>query len=263
MNVIDEIIENKKKILEKTKAKKDLSQIKKEAFDYRESIDEKFRFQSILKKDKTTKLICEYKPASPSKGDISNLDVTEVIKIYDETPVDMISVITEKSYFKSNFRNFQIANENTRKPLLRKDFVIDEYMIYEAAANNASCILLIEGVCPDMEKYLNITYELGIDAIVECHSKDDLENVVDLNPQIIGVNNRNLNDLTINLDTTKYLREYVPNYMISESGVNTLDDARLLKSYKADALLIGTSILRKNNPSTIKSYIRQLHNVLI
>lgn len=263
MNVIGDIIKNKKKILEKKKEKKNLSQMKREAFDYRESMDKKFRFQVILKKDKTTKLICEYKPASPSKGDISNLSVEEVIKIYDESPVDMISVITEESYFKSNFRNFQIANENTEKALLRKDFTMDEYMIYEAAANNASCILLIEGVCPDMEKYLNITYELGIDAIVECHSKEDLDNVVDLNPPIIGVNNRNLNDLSINLDMTKYLRDYVPNYMISESGVNSLDDARLLKSYNADALLIGTSILRKNNPSSIKSYIQQLHDVLI
>ena len=263
MNVIEQIIKNKKNMLEKIKQKKNLSQIKREAFDYRDSMDEKFRFQSVLKKDKTTKLICEYKPASPSQGNISDLDVNEVIKIYDESPVDMISIITEESYFKSNFRNFQLANENTNKALLRKDFVIDEYMIYEAAANNASCILLIEGICPDIEKYLNITTDLGIDAIVECHSRDDLENVVDLNPQIIGVNNRNLKDLTINLETTKHLREYVPNYMISESGVNNLNDARLLKSYNADALLIGTSILRENNPPSIKSYIQKLHDVLI
>lgn len=263
MNVIKEITENKRANLENMKRKKSLSHIKKEAYDFRESRDDKYRFQSILKKDKRTKLICEYKPASPSKGNISSLSVDEVIKIYDENPVDMISIITEESYFKSNFKNFLTAQKYTNKALLRKDFVIDEYMIYEAALNNASCILLIEGICPDMEKYLNITVELGIDAVVECHSMDDLRNIVDLNPPIIGVNNRNLNDLTINLDTTKILREYVPNYMISESGVKDVRDAKLLKSYKADALLIGTSILENNNQSLIKSYIRQLHDVLI
>lgn len=263
MNVIENIVENKRNILEMKRNKKSLSEIRKEAFDYRESRTDKFRFQDILKKGDYTKLICEYKPASPSKGNISSLSCEEVIRIYDENPVDMISVLTEESYFKSNINNLKVAHEITRKPILRKDFIIDEYMIYEAVLSDASCILLIEGICPDINKYLNITYELGIDAIVECHSKEDLEKIVDLEVPIVGINNRNLMDLTVDLETTRYLREYVPNYMISESGVKDINDARLLKSYGADALLIGTSVLESNDKTSIASYIQQLHDVLI
>lgn len=261
MTVIDEIISNKKILLEKSKNKKSLQEIKKEAVNHISTKDEKFRFQQELKDDES-KLICEYKVASPSKGKISNLTVEDVVGIYDNSPVDMISILTEESYFGSNLKNFQKAQEITNKPLLRKDFVIDEYMIYEAALNDASCILLIEGICPDMEGYLNITHELQMDAIVECHSKEDIENVERYNPPIIGINNRNLQTLTTDLDTTRNLKEYVPNYMISESGVNTAEDAKLLKNYGADAILIGTSVLKNNNQKEIKEYIIELKNSL-
>ena len=208
-------------------------------------------------------MICEYKVASPSKGHISNLNIKDVIDVYDKSPVDMISILTEESYFNSNLKNLKDAKKYTQKPLLRKDFFIDEYMIYEAAINNASCILLIEGVCPDIEKYLNISYELGLDAIVECHSITDISNVEKYNPPIIGVNNRNLNDFTIDLETTKKLKEYVPNYMISESGVTCSEDAGLLRSYGADGILIGSSILENNDKEKIELYINDLKKALV
>ncbi|MEE3419148.1 MAG: indole-3-glycerol-phosphate synthase [Methanosphaera sp.] len=158
--------------------------------------------------------------------------------------------------------NFIKANEMTVKPLLRKDFIIDEYMIYEAALNNASCILLICGICPNIEKYMNISEDLGLDVIVECHNMNDINSVSDLNPKIIGINNRNLSNLTVNLETTKKLKKYVPNYLISESGVKNIEDAKLLKSYGADAILIGTSILKGNSEVEISNYINQLNKSL-
>lgn len=262
MTIIEEIIKNKKNHVNKLKNKKPLKDLKKETLDIISTKNNCFSFEEKLKNSKKTCLITEYKPASPSQGNISNLTVEEVIKIYDETPVDMISVLTEESYFKSNLNNFNKARNITNKPLLRKDFVIDEYMIYESVKNNADCILLIANICPDMEKYLNIADELGINAIVECHDIKDIEKIEKYNPKIIGINNRNLSNFTIDLETTKKLKEYVPNYMISESGVQTVDDAKKLKDYGADGILIGTSILKDNNLEEIKTKINELHDAL-
>jgi len=262
MSVIDNIVLNKKKILKKQKQNKSTKDLKKEAEDYISTKKDYFRFEKELKNKKTTKLIAEYKPASPSQGNISQLKIDDVIQLYDSNPVNMISILTEESYFKSNIENFQKSNNMTSKPLLRKDFVIDEYMIYEAALNNASCVLLINGVCPNIEDYLNLTDNLGLDAIIECHSKKDIEEVVDLNPKIIGINNRNLSTFEINLETTKELKQYVPNYLISESGVQNSSDANKLKEYGADAILIGTSILKDKNKEEISRYLNQLSKSL-
>ncbi len=262
MNVIENIVENKKKIIQQSKAKKSLKELKKEAEDLVSTKEEYFRFQKKLKDKSSTKLIAEFKPASPSQGDISTLTPEDVIPIYDKYPVDMISVLTEELRFKSNIENFRIAEKLTDKALLRKDFVIDEYMIYEAAKYNASCVLLINGVCPDMEGYLNLSEDLGLDVIVECHSLNDINDVIDLNPKIIGINNRNLSNLTIDLNTTKELKKYVPNYLISESGVQSVEDAKLLKNYGADAILIGTSILKGKDETRIGDYIKQLSDAL-
>lgn len=261
MNKIQEIINNKINIVEESKKKITAEEIKKMAFDYRSTFSSRYEFQDILK-EKRCNLICEYKVASPSRGHISNLSLEEIIRIYEKAPVDAISILTENLYFNSNLNNLKEAKKYTSKALLRKDFFIDEYMIYEAALNDASCILLIEGICPDIENYLNISYELGMDAIVECHSINDVLNIEEYNPPIIGVNNRNLNDFSINLETTKKLREYIANYMISESGVNDADDAEKLKNYGADGILIGSSILESNDKEIISSYINKLHMVL-
>jgi len=262
MNVVEKIITNKKKIVAKQKKHKPLNNIRKEATDYISTKNNKFLFEKKIKENNTTKLIAEFKPASPSQGKISNLTPEEIIPLYESNPVDMISVLTEESYFKSNITNFQKARKITTKPLLRKDFVIDKYMLYESALNDANCVLLINGVCPNIEEYLNITKNLGLNAIIECHSLEDIEEVVDLNPKIIGINNRNLSTLEVDLDTTKELREYVPNYLISESGVQNVEDAALLKSYGADAILIGTSILKGKNKDNIKDYLTQISQTL-
>ena len=123
-------------------------------------------------------------------------------------------------------------------------------------------LLIISGICPNIEEYLNISRNLGLDAVVECHTLEDIESVVDYNPEIIGINNRNLDDFTINLKTTKELKKYVPNYLISESGVKTIEDAKKLKEYGADGILIGTSILQNNTEKEIEKFIENLINVL-
>ncbi len=261
MDKINRIINNNRIIVEESKKKISAKKLKDEAFDYRSTFSSGHEFQKLLKEDKCN-LICEYKVASPSKGHISNLSLEEIVSIYDKTPVDAISILTERLYFNSNLDNLKIAKSYTSKALLRKDFFIDEYMIYEAALNDASCILLIEGICPDIEGYLNISQDLGMDAIVECHSIHDVMNIEEYNPPIIGVNNRNLKDFTIDLDTTKNLREYIKGYMISESGVRNTADAQRLKSYGADGILIGSSILECDDEKRISAYIESLYKAL-
>lgn len=261
MNKVEEIIENKRRRVEESKKKISTKTLEKKAFDYRSTISSNYEYQKKLKEDKCT-LICEYKVASPSRGNICNLSLEEIIKIYDENPVDAISILTENMYFKSNLNNLKEAREYTSKPLLRKDFFIDEYMIYEAALNDASCILLIEGICPDMEKYLNISYDLGLDAIVECHSLEDIVHIEAYAPKIIGINNRNLNDFTIDLETTKRLKRYVPHYLISESGVKDAHDAKKLKGYGADGILMGSSVLESNDEKIIASFINNMAQIL-
>jgi indole-3-glycerol phosphate synthase len=174
----------------------------------------------------------------------------------------MISCLTEESYFKSNLSNLKRAVETTNKPILRKDFFIDEYMIYEAALAGASCILLISNICPDMEKYMGVAHDLGLDTLVECHTKEEIESANDLNAQIIGINNRDLSNFTIDFNTTKELGQYVNSYLVSESGVNTVDDGRILKSYGADALLIGTALLRNKSVEETRKFVDDLVGVL-
>lgn len=262
MGKVDEIIENKKKLLIEKKSRKSLPSLKKDAEDLVSTKTSKFRFKEKFKDGTSKKLIAEFKPASPSKGNISSKSVEDIIKIYDENPVDMISCLTEELYFKSNLNNFEKARRATDKPILRKDFFIDEYMIYESAAAGADCILLISNCTPDIESYMGIANDLGLDAIVECHNKDEIDYANDINASIIGINNRDLSNFTIDFNTTKNLRKYVNGYLISESGVNTIDDAKLLKSYGADALLIGTSLLRNKNIEDTEKFITDLVNVL-
>lgn len=262
MNIIEKIIQNKKRSIARKKSEKSLKEIKKEAEDFISTKTEKFRFQEKLKEKNNTKIIAEFKVASPSQGDISNLKIKDIIPIYEKSPADMISIITEESYFKGDLKNLTLANNYTKKALLRKDFIIDEYMIYEAAKNNASCILLISGITPNIDEYADICKDLGMDSIIECHRQKDIESIVDYNPPIIGINNRNLENLQVNLETTKKLSKYVPNYLISESGVKSPDDAKKLKEYGADAILIGTSILEKNNKEKIKEHIEKIHNAI-
>lgn len=262
MTVVDNIVVNKLQTIKKAKKLKSLDNIKKEAEDKVSVNDKSFRFLDEFKNNDYTKIIAEFKPASPSKGHISSVKVEDVVNIYDQSNVNMISCLTEESYFKSNLLNLKRAVETTSKPILRKDFFIDEYMIYEAALAGASCILLISNICPDMEKYMGVAHDLGLDTLVECHTKEEIESANDLNAQIIGINNRDLSNFTIDFNTTKELGQYVNSYLVSESGVNTVDDGRILKSYGADALLIGTALLRNKSVEETRKFVDDLVGVL-
>jgi len=194
-------------------------------------------------------IIAEIKPRSPKDGDlIGNRDVLALAGDYEEGGATAISVLTSP-YFGGKVENVSIVKERAGIPVLYKDFVVDEYQIWEGFEYGADAILLIEGVSP-VEKLLNVVDDLGLEAVVECHSAEEIEEAVNAGGELIGINNRNLRTLTVDLETTARLAEYVPEdtILISESGVKTAADASYLFDCGADALLIGTALMRSQNP---------------
>jgi len=199
-------------------------------------------------------IIAEIKPKSPKDGDlIGNRDILALASEYEEGGASALSVLTSP-YFGGAVENVSIVKERAEIPVLYKDFVVDEYQIMEGYGYGADAILLIEGISP-VEKLLDVVADLGLEAVVECHSMEEIEKAVNAGAELIGINNRNLRTFAVDLETTARLSEYVSEdtILISESGVKTPEDASYLFECGADALLIGTALMRSENP---KEFIR-------
>jgi indole-3-glycerol phosphate synthase len=206
-------------------------------------------FAKSLTKEEDVSIICEYKPASPSLGDISPLMIDEVLPQFEEGGASAVSVLTEESYFKSNIDNLKMACRITKLPLLRKDFILDPYQIYEARAYGGSAVLLMAGLYSNLREGIELCHYLDMDALVECKNKEEIELATKAGAKIIGINNRDFNDFTIDLGRTEKLAGSVPSdtILVSESGVKNAEDVELLSSFGADALLVGTSVMTTNN----------------
>jgi indole-3-glycerol phosphate synthase len=202
---------------------------------------------AIKKKDKA--IIAEIKPRSPREGDlIGNRDILTLASEYEEGGATALSVITSP-HFGGKVENVSKVKRSVSVPVLYKDFVVDEYQVWEGFGYGADAVLLIESISP-VAKLLDLVDDLGLEAVVECHSAEEIEKAINAGAKLIGINNRNLRTLTVDLETTAKLAEYVPEdrIMISESGVKTPADARYLFECGADALLIGTALMRSGNP---------------
>ena len=224
-------------------------------------IKEDFPFKEALK-DPEIAIIAEVKKASPSKGLISrDFDYIEIAREYEEAGASAISVLTEPYFFKGSNDFLREISENVSIPILRKDFTIDEYMIYEAKLLGASAVLLIVSILDDdqLKKYLNLAHELGLSAIVETHDADEIKTALDAGAEIIGVNNRNLADFTVDIENSIRLRSLVGDdvVFISESGIKTKEDVTRLKENNVDAVLIGETLMRSEDK---KSMIFELKN---
>jgi indole-3-glycerol phosphate synthase len=202
---------------------------------------------AIKEKDKS--IIAEIKPKSPTNGAlIGNRDVVSIAREYVEGGAVAISVLTSP-YFGGKVENVSTVKGRVSIPVLYKGFVLDEYQVLEGFGYGADAILLIEGISP-VGKLLDVVADLGLEAVVECHSVEDIEKAINAGAEIIGINNRNLRTLAVDIETTARLAEYVPEdrIMIGESGVKTAADASYLFDCGADALLIGTALMRSENP---------------
>ncbi len=218
-------------------------------------------FRAVLQNGRSKnlpKLIAEIKRKSPSEATIrENLEVAEIVKIYNESSA-AISVLTDQKFFGGSLEDLNEASGVTKIPLLRKDFILDEYQLLEARMFGADAVLLIARIL-EIEKLENLLAQarkLGLDCLVEVHDEADLQKVLQTSAEIIGVNNRNLDTLAIDLNTTFSLVNKIPQekIIVSESGISTREDLEKL-SGKVDAVLMGTALLQGNN---IESRLRKL-----
>ena len=193
--------------------------------------------------------ICECKKASPSKGLIAaDFRYLETALAYEEADAAAISVLTEPKWFLGSERYLQEIASKVKIPVLRKDFTIDEYMIYETRVLGASAVLLICSILDEgrLRSYRQLCDEIGLSALVEAHDEAEIDTAVRAGARIIGVNNRNLKDFSVDTGNTARLRALVPEgtLFVAESGVSGPEDVKRLKEAGADAVLIGEALMR-------------------
>lgn len=208
-------------------------------------------------------IVGEVKQASPSKGIIRpQFNINDIVNDYS-TSVDAISVLTEEYFFKGSPEYLKSIGEITSLPLLRKDFIVDPYQIYESKYLGASSILLIASVLniKQLKSFNQLAYSLGLDTIVEVHSREEIEKALNANSKIIGINNRNLMDFSTDINRTLYLRKYIPTeiLVVSESGIETTDHINLLRNESIDAILVGEAFMKSNNIPNKANELRQAY----
>lgn len=253
MNILDKICETTKERIEKEKQKISLVKVRKNAEIIKNIEKEKyFNFEKAIGKKEKINFICEIKKASPSKGIIAeNFDYIEIAKDYQKAGADAISCLTEPHYFLGADEYLKAVKETVNIPVLRKDFIIDEYMIYKSKNIKADAILLIAAVLDKykLKDYFDIANDLGLSSLFEIHNEEELEKVLNLNPRIIGVNNRDLKTFEVDINNSVRLRKLIPNNIIfvSESGIKCREDIKTLEENKTSAVLIGESLMTKKD----------------
>jgi len=199
-------------------------------------------------------LIAEVKRASPSKGLLCpNLAVSSLARIYSQSGAAAISVLTESEYFLGSFTDLEAVRREVELPLLCKDFIIDGYQIYKARAHGADAVLLIVAILTqhELEALLETAHSLGMAALVEVHNRDELMKALRVSPGIIGINNRNLKDFSVDLETTFSLRPLIPEsiLVVSESGIRSRNDVLRLQQAGVNAILVGEALVTSPDPS--------------
>lgn len=245
MNILDQLAEHARERVNAAKKRIPLSEICREA----EALPPgNFAFERALKKPGLS-FICECKKASPSKGLIApDFPYLDIAKDYERAGADAISVLTEPKWFLGDDRYLREIAATVTIPCLRKDFTVDEYMIYEAKALGASAVLLICSILDvgKLKAYRELCDSLGLSALVETHDEAEVEMAVAAGARILGVNNRNLKDFSVDTENSRRLREIVPKEVlfVSESGIRNAGDITLLRRAGVDAVLVGEALMR-------------------
>ncbi len=207
-------------------------------------------------------LIAECKKASPSKGLIvRHYDPVQIAKTYEKAGACAVSVLTDGRHFQGSLEHLRDVKESVRVPVLRKDFVFDPYQVYESRVAGADAILLIAAVLSvnEMRSLLKLTHKLGMNALVEVHTDEELDQVLPLQPQIIGINNRNLQTFEVDFENTARLRDRIPPEIVTvgESGLKTADDVRKMAEIGVNAILVGETLVRsKDVYGTAVSFVK-------
>ena len=249
MSILNEIAARTKERIAEEKFKVPLRElISQQNSDLAKHAEEKISFLETLKKPGMS-YICEVKKASPSKGLIApDFPYLDIAKEYEQAGASAISCLTEPFYFQGADRYLQEISQAVNIPVLRKDFTVDEYMIYQAKAFGASAVLLICAILDNsqLKAFGELAQELGLDALVEAHDQWEVDRALNLGVKIVGVNNRNLHDFTVDMGNSIRLRNMAPadTVFVSESGIKTAEDIRILYENKVDAVLIGETLMR-------------------
>lgn len=216
-------------------------------------------FKKALSKDKIS-IIAEIKKASPSKGVIlEDFDPVKIAKIYESIDIDAVSVLTEKNFFKGNDLYINEAKKVNSKPILRKDFIVDPYQIYQSKFIGADAILLIVSILKDkLKEYYDLAFSLGLQCLVEIHDEEELKIALNSGCSIIGINNRNLKDFTEDLRNTERLIKSIPSgiVVVSESAIKTPEDINYLNGLGVSAVLIGETFMRNiENIQKVRNFV--------
>lgn len=243
--ILDELADYARERVKHAKELKSYEDVKREALAMPKG---NFEFEKALKKPGIS-FICECKKASPSKGLIDpEFDYLNIAMEYEKAGADCISVLTEPKWFLGSDEYLAKIASTVSIPCIRKDFTVDDYMIYEAKLLGAKAVLLICAILTEKEinSYLKVCDELGISAIVEAHDEEEIKMAVRAGARIIGVNNRNLKDFTVNTDNSARLRALVPDdvVFVSESGIKSREDIEAVIKMGANAVLIGETLMR-------------------
>lgn len=256
--ILDEIAAKTRERVERAKRQYPAEEVKKKA----EALDPNtgFPFEKALAKEGVS-FICEVKKASPSKGIIAEtFDYMAIAREYESAGADAISVLTEPDYFMGDIRYLQEIHESVKIPLLRKDFVIDEYMIYEAKVAGASVVLLICALLEEevLKHYIQVCDSLGLSALVEAHDEEEIRQAVSAGARVIGVNNRNLKDFTVDIQNGIRLRKEVPESIlfVAESGITCREDIEELERGCVNAVLIGETLMRSPDKKDMLKQLR-------
>ena len=246
MNILDELAAYSKLRVEVDKQKISLDEIKTLAKN--SALGDGKKFLSALRRPQLS-FICEVKKASPSKGIIAEkFPYVAIAKDYETAGADCISCLTEPKYFLGSDEIFKEIRAEVTIPMLRKDFTVDEYQIYQAKVMGADAVLLICAIltAADIARYLELCAELNLAVLVETHDADEIKTAVEVGAEIIGVNNRNLKNFTVDFDNAARLRELIPpnKIYVAESGVKNSADISAIKKIGADAVLIGETLMR-------------------
>ena len=256
--MLDEIVLETKKRIDLEKTNKPLDELKHEVLQL--DISDEFPFKKALTGEDIS-IIAEVKKASPSKGVIAeDFDYIGIAKDYESAGASAISVLTEPFFFKGSDEYLSEISKNVDIPILRKDFVIDEYMIWQAKLIGASAILLIVSILDtvQLKKYLDLAHDLGLSAIVEVHDSTEISTAMIVGAEIIGVNNRNLKDFSVDIENSINLRRCVSGdvVFISESGIKSKEDITRLKENNVDAVLIGETLMKSDDKKSMISELK-------
>lgn len=251
MSFLHKVIAIKKKEIQMRKKYKSLQRIKKECVFY--AGKQKTRsLKYALQQTSPPAIIAEIKLKSPSEGILTTMSCRDIAVLYAQSQADAISVLTDKVHFNGDIAYLKQVRKLVKQPIFRKDFIIDPYQIYETFLAGGDAFLLIVALLskPQLREFIALGKAMGLESIVEVHNRQELRSALNANAEIIGINNRNLKTLKVDIRTTEKLIKYIPKekIVISESGINTSEEVKELIASGVKGILVGTSIIKSKSP---------------